>query len=154
MAVIPFAAVLYREHFAVLSFFRPTKEVLLAGGFLARRGDVALAVVIPVALPILILGVWLFYFLGRAFAETNGLKRISVADLIAYRQSREKLVERIAHFPVETAWGPFTGYAYTTPFDPVQHEEAQVRREFRALRNPVRDEARRHDDEHWPVEAP
>jgi 3,4-dihydroxy 2-butanone 4-phosphate synthase / GTP cyclohydrolase II len=56
-----------------------------------------------------------------AFAEANGLKRISVADLIAYRQSREKLVERIAHFPVETAWGPFTGYAYTTPFDPVQH---------------------------------
>jgi 3,4-dihydroxy 2-butanone 4-phosphate synthase/GTP cyclohydrolase II len=56
-----------------------------------------------------------------AFAETHGLKRISVADLIAYRQSREKLVERIAHFPVETAWGPFTGYAYTTPFDPVQH---------------------------------
>src|SRR5215211_5950429 len=31
-----------------------------------------------------------------AFAEKNGLKRISVADLIAYRQAREKLVERIA----------------------------------------------------------
>jgi 3,4-dihydroxy 2-butanone 4-phosphate synthase/GTP cyclohydrolase II len=56
-----------------------------------------------------------------AFAEAHGLKRISVADLIAYRQSREKLVERIAHFPVKTAWGQFTGYAYTTPFDPVQH---------------------------------
>ena len=56
-----------------------------------------------------------------AFAEKHGLKRISVADLIAYRQAREKLVERIASFPVNTEWGAFTGYAYSTPFDPVQH---------------------------------
>jgi 3,4-dihydroxy 2-butanone 4-phosphate synthase/GTP cyclohydrolase II len=56
-----------------------------------------------------------------AFAQTHGLKRISVADLIAYRQARENLVERIASFPVETEWGPFTGYAYSTPFDSVQH---------------------------------
>ena len=56
-----------------------------------------------------------------AFAEKNKLKRISVADLIAYRQAREKLVERIATFPVETPWGSFTGYAYSTPFDSVQH---------------------------------
>ena len=56
-----------------------------------------------------------------AFAEAHGLKRISVADLIAYRQSREKLVERIATFPVETPWGSFTGYAYATPFESVQH---------------------------------
>ncbi|MET0743367.1 MAG: 3,4-dihydroxy-2-butanone-4-phosphate synthase [Microvirga sp.] len=57
----------------------------------------------------------------KAFAETHGLKRISVADLIAYRQAREKLVERIATFPVSTAWGDFTGFAYSTPFDSVQH---------------------------------
>lgn len=56
-----------------------------------------------------------------AFADKHNLKRISVADLIAYRQSREKLVERIATFPVETPWGSFTGYAYSTPFDSVQH---------------------------------
>ena len=56
-----------------------------------------------------------------AFAEKHDLKRISVADLIAYRQAREKLVERIATFPVETEWGTFTGYAYSTPFDSVQH---------------------------------
>jgi 3,4-dihydroxy 2-butanone 4-phosphate synthase/GTP cyclohydrolase II len=56
-----------------------------------------------------------------AFSEKHGLKRISVADLIAYRQAREKLVERIATFPVNTEWGAFTGYAYSTPFDPVQH---------------------------------
>jgi 3,4-dihydroxy 2-butanone 4-phosphate synthase/GTP cyclohydrolase II len=56
-----------------------------------------------------------------AFAGTHKLKRISVADLIAYRQAREKLVERIATFPVSTAFGECTGYAYSTPFDSVQH---------------------------------
>jgi 3,4-dihydroxy 2-butanone 4-phosphate synthase/GTP cyclohydrolase II len=55
------------------------------------------------------------------FADNHGLKRISVAELIAYRQAREKLVERIATFPVETQWGHFTGYAYSTPYDSVQH---------------------------------
>ena len=38
-----------------------------------------------------------------AFADRHGLKRISVADLIAYRQGREKLVERVAAFPVRDA---------------------------------------------------
>jgi 3,4-dihydroxy 2-butanone 4-phosphate synthase/GTP cyclohydrolase II len=57
-----------------------------------------------------------------AFAETHKLKRISVADLIAYRQAREKLVERVATFPVDVeGCGRMTGYAYVTPFDPVQH---------------------------------
>jgi 3,4-dihydroxy 2-butanone 4-phosphate synthase/GTP cyclohydrolase II len=56
-----------------------------------------------------------------AFADKHNLKRISVADLIAYRQAREKLVERIATFPVDTEWGACTGYAYSTPFDSVQH---------------------------------
>jgi len=55
-----------------------------------------------------------------AFAETHGLKLISVADLIAYRQAREKLVERVGTFPVKTEWGELTGYAYTTPFEPMQ----------------------------------
>ena len=49
--------------------------------------------------------------------EAQAASAISVADLIAYRQAREKLVERVGEFPVETAIGPLTGYAYTTPFD-------------------------------------
>ena len=56
-----------------------------------------------------------------AFVARHNLKRISVADLIAYRQSREKLVERVATFPVKTAIGELSGYAYRTPFDPVLH---------------------------------
>jgi 3,4-dihydroxy 2-butanone 4-phosphate synthase/GTP cyclohydrolase II len=56
-----------------------------------------------------------------AFAEKYGLKRVSIADLIAYRQSREKLVERVGEFPVASSIGPLRGYAYVTPFDPQHH---------------------------------
>src|SRR5579871_6537196 len=57
----------------------------------------------------------------EAFAEKHKIKRISVADLIAYRQAREKLVERVACFPIATPIGELQGYAYRTPFDPVLH---------------------------------
>ena len=57
----------------------------------------------------------------EAFAEKHKIKRISVADLIAYRQAREKLVDRVACFPVKSHFGAFQGYAYRTPFDPVLH---------------------------------
>jgi 3,4-dihydroxy 2-butanone 4-phosphate synthase/GTP cyclohydrolase II len=56
-----------------------------------------------------------------AFARKHTLKRISVADLIAYRQAREKLVTRVAEFKIETDSGEFMGYAYVTPFDKVHH---------------------------------
>ena len=46
---------------------------------------------------------------------------MSIADLIAYRQARDKLVERVGEFPVNREIGTLTGYAYVTPFDPVQH---------------------------------
>ena len=57
----------------------------------------------------------------KAFGETHNIKRISVADLIAYRQAREKLVERVSTFAVTTEIGEVTGYAFVTPFDPVHH---------------------------------
>src|SRR4029077_6823371 len=46
-----------------------------------------------------------------AFAKKHSLKRISVADLIAYRQAREKLVTRVAEFEIETEAGAYKGYA-------------------------------------------
>jgi 3,4-dihydroxy 2-butanone 4-phosphate synthase / GTP cyclohydrolase II len=55
------------------------------------------------------------------FAAQHRLKRISVAELIAYRQSREKLVERVAAFPVKTPIGELQGFAYRTAFDSVLH---------------------------------
>lgn len=56
-----------------------------------------------------------------SFAREHGFKIISVADLIAYRQQRERLVERDGEFSVETPAGTATGIAYSTHFDPVQH---------------------------------
>ncbi|MGH8595852.1 MAG: 3,4-dihydroxy-2-butanone-4-phosphate synthase, partial [Gammaproteobacteria bacterium] len=56
-----------------------------------------------------------------AFARHHGLKIISVADLIAYRQSRERLVEPVEAFDVAAPIGTARGFAYTTPFDSVQH---------------------------------
>src|SRR5205807_5920665 len=47
-----------------------------------------------------------------AFAKTHGLKLISIADLIAYRQARDKLVRRVAEFPVQSEIGVLQGYAY------------------------------------------
>lgn len=55
------------------------------------------------------------------FAEEHGLKIVSIADIIAYRQRRERLVERVAEFDVETEIGTARGVAYSTPFDSVQH---------------------------------
>ncbi|MDH3741970.1 MAG: 3,4-dihydroxy-2-butanone-4-phosphate synthase [Hyphomicrobiales bacterium] len=55
------------------------------------------------------------------FAREHDLKIISVDDLIAYRQSRERLVEQNGMFDVDTPAGKARGFAYVTPFDPVQH---------------------------------
>jgi len=57
----------------------------------------------------------------KAFAEQHNLHLISVAELIAYRQMRETLVERIAEFPVTSTIGELKGIAYRTPFDTVFH---------------------------------
>src|SRR6202795_2700150 len=37
-----------------------------------------------------------------AFAEKHKLKRLSIADVIAYRQVRDKLVKRVGEFPVKS----------------------------------------------------
>src|SRR5881275_2819296 len=49
-----------------------------------------------------------------AFAERHRLKTISVADLIAYRQTRDRLIKRIREFSVESEIGTLAGYAYVT----------------------------------------
>jgi 3,4-dihydroxy 2-butanone 4-phosphate synthase / GTP cyclohydrolase II len=56
-----------------------------------------------------------------AFAAREKLQRISIAELIAYRQTRDKLIERAGEFPVESEIGRLTGYAFLTPFDAVYH---------------------------------
>jgi 3,4-dihydroxy 2-butanone 4-phosphate synthase/GTP cyclohydrolase II len=56
-----------------------------------------------------------------AFAQKHKLVQVSIADLIAYRQSRDKLVERVGTFPLASEIGTLQGYAYVTPFDRVHH---------------------------------
>jgi 3,4-dihydroxy 2-butanone 4-phosphate synthase/GTP cyclohydrolase II len=56
-----------------------------------------------------------------AFAQEHGLKFVSIADLIAHRQRRERLVERVGAFDVDTEIGPARAVAYATPFDDAQH---------------------------------
>src|SRR3954467_3260635 len=55
------------------------------------------------------------------FAATHKLKHVTIADMIAYRQAREKLIERVATFTTESPIGPLQGYAYRSPFDPIYH---------------------------------
>ena len=55
------------------------------------------------------------------FAQKHKLAQVSISEMIAYRQSRDKLVERVAEFQVASEIGPLNGYAYVTPFDQVHH---------------------------------
>jgi 3,4-dihydroxy 2-butanone 4-phosphate synthase/GTP cyclohydrolase II len=55
------------------------------------------------------------------FARTHDLKIISIADLIAYRQRREQLVERSMEFRVKTRIGEARAFAYRTKFEEAEH---------------------------------
>src|SRR5438105_8057415 len=55
------------------------------------------------------------------FAAAHKLKHVTIADMIAYRQAREKLIERVATFTTDSPIGPLQGYAYRSPFDPIHH---------------------------------
>lgn len=55
------------------------------------------------------------------FAQENDLKIISIADLISWRQRREKLVDRVGEFSVRTRIGPARGMSYRTRFEEAEH---------------------------------
>jgi 3,4-dihydroxy 2-butanone 4-phosphate synthase/GTP cyclohydrolase II len=56
-----------------------------------------------------------------AYCERHGLKMITVADLVAYRHRREKLVERIAAAQMPTRLGEFVAHGYRSLIDGQQH---------------------------------
>jgi 3,4-dihydroxy 2-butanone 4-phosphate synthase/GTP cyclohydrolase II len=56
-----------------------------------------------------------------AFAEEHKLKHVTIADMIAYRQAREKLIERVSSFTIDSPIGPLEGHAYRSPFDSIYH---------------------------------
>ena len=69
LIAIPLVPALYRDHFVLLVLLRPTKEVLLAGGFFVRRGEVNLLALVLAAIPLALFGVWLLYAVGRAYED-------------------------------------------------------------------------------------
>jgi membrane protein DedA with SNARE-associated domain len=113
LLAIPLAPVLYEDHFVLLVLLRPTKEVLLAGGFLVRQGEVNLLLLLLATVPLMILGVWHFFFLGRAYKKeiTAGdvpglggrvlpMKRITaIRKVLAKKGARLVLLGRLAVLP-------------------------------------------------------
>ncbi|MCO6392090.1 3,4-dihydroxy-2-butanone-4-phosphate synthase [Aliihoeflea aestuarii] len=55
------------------------------------------------------------------FAKKNGLREVSVADLIAYRQRQETLIERVSDFEIETPSGKARALTYRLPWDTMHH---------------------------------
>ena len=55
------------------------------------------------------------------FSKEHDLKIISIADMIAYRQRREQLVERTHEFVIKTAIGDARAVAYKTKFEDAEH---------------------------------
>jgi 3,4-dihydroxy 2-butanone 4-phosphate synthase / GTP cyclohydrolase II len=55
------------------------------------------------------------------FAAAHKLKHVTIADMIAYRQAREKLIERVSTFTTDSPIGPLQGFAYRSPFDEIAH---------------------------------
>lgn len=92
VVAIPLVPFLYEDHFLVLVLLRPAKEMFLAGGFLARQGDVNLALLVLAAIPLCIFGVWHFYLLGRAYSEEIDSDKLSgIAARVLTPERIEKL---------------------------------------------------------------
>lgn len=96
---IPLAPFLYREHFLALVLMRPTKEVLLFGGFLARQHKIHLAQVLFAAVPLAILGVWLSFALGRLFADEIHRKKLpGIAGRILPAEKIQKMAKILRRY--------------------------------------------------------
>ena len=55
------------------------------------------------------------------FCQRHGFKMISVADLIRYRLQNERYIRRVAEGCIETEFGPFRTFAYTSDISPETH---------------------------------
>ncbi len=55
------------------------------------------------------------------FAKEHGLKIITIADLVAYRIKREKLIECVAKAHMPTKYGEFTIYGYVNKLNGEHH---------------------------------
>jgi membrane protein DedA with SNARE-associated domain len=94
VVAIPLAPALYQDHVALLVLLRPSKEVLLYAGYAMREGDVDLPIVVAASLPLLVLAVWVFYFLGRVYAaDLQDTELPGIAGRILPRKRIAKLCD-------------------------------------------------------------
>jgi 3,4-dihydroxy 2-butanone 4-phosphate synthase/GTP cyclohydrolase II len=70
----------------------------------------------------------------KRFAAKHKLKLCTIADLIHYRRTREKLVERVEMVKMPTAYGDFDLYLYRSRLDG-QHHLALVKGEVAGKKN-------------------
>jgi 3,4-dihydroxy 2-butanone 4-phosphate synthase/GTP cyclohydrolase II len=85
---------------ARLAGFKPAAvicEILKPDGSMARRDDL------------------------EVFCQKHKIKMCTIADLISYRMSREKLVRRVESIQLPTRWGMFTCHAYQSETDLEPH---------------------------------
>ncbi len=57
----------------------------------------------------------------ETFAAAHGLTIVSVADVIAYRRSTERMIERVAEARLPTRYGKFSAISYRSTVDPDEH---------------------------------
>ena len=55
------------------------------------------------------------------FSAEHGVKIVTVADLIAYRRTHEKLVDRVAEARLPTRYGEFNAISYSSTVDKSEH---------------------------------
>ena len=55
------------------------------------------------------------------FAEKHDLKIVAIADIIAFRQEHERLIERVSEARVPTKYGVFTAVSYNSLVDRHEH---------------------------------
>lgn len=97
LAAIPLAPALYEDHVAVLVLLRPAKEVFLFAGYKAAQHEVNLGVVALAAIPLLVLAVWVFYFLGRAYRdELSDADLPGIAGRVLPRERIQSLCEAVS----------------------------------------------------------
>ena len=55
------------------------------------------------------------------FADTHGLKILSIAQIVAHRRHHERLIERVAETRLPTRYGQFRAIGYRSYFDQGEH---------------------------------
>lgn len=71
----------------------------------------------------------------KKFAKKHNLKIISIADLIAYRREKEKLVRRVADSELPTEFGNFRITIYQNALNPAEEHIALIKGEVKKKKN-------------------